>query len=470
MTLTLTLSGDARPEGGTPRELVLDRRGAVVGRAPGCDWALPDPTRHLSSRHFEIRFDGQQYLLTDCSTNGTMLGTSGQRISGSHVVRDGDRFLAGPYVIEARLSSQGAAPAASGWHGWGDTGGATPAASEAPAPSGWGPVPSTGGGGGGWQPQTGPSLARPEPHRAASSVWGDIPAAPASPPRGGWTPEAAAPPPPVVSAWDSAAPPADPASPWSSAAPDRPPTPSPNELWGRIAEGNVVDWARGGFGQPVERPRDPLGLNPEPQAALPPERPKPPAPPPAPTGAGDAAEFLRAAGLDPAQFPDPAEALRRAAPLLAKLVSGLVVMLEARARAKAQLGADATAFNPSGHNPLKFARRPEDALIALLSAPQPGFQAGDEAVEDAFRDLQSHQIATLRAMQGALKATVERFAPAAIEARAEKGGMLERVVPLARDAALWQAYVTSFSGVADASDEAFLEVFSKHFRTHYNQG
>jgi len=51
------------------------------------------------------------------------------------------------------------------------------------------------------------------------------------------------------------------------------------------------------------------------------------------------------------------------------------------------------------------------------------------AIEDAFQDLQSHQMATLRAMQGALKATLDRFSPAAIRSRAEAKGVLERIVP-----------------------------------------
>ncbi len=154
--------------------------------------------------------------------------------------------------------------------------------------------------------------------------------------------------------------------------------------------------------------------------------------------------------------------------LFRRLVAGLVVMLEARARAKAQLGAEATAFSPEGHNPLKFARSPDDALAMLLGVPQPGFMPSDRAVEDAFQDLQSHQMATLRAMQGALRNTLERFAPSAIRARAKAGGVLERVLPSARDAALWQAYEREFGGVAQGSDEAFLDMFAKEFREAYN--
>ncbi len=93
----------------------------------------------------------------------------------------------------------------------------------------------------------------------------------------------------------------------------------------------------------------------------------------------------------------------------------------------------------------------------------------ERAVEDAFFDLQSHQMATLKAMQGALRATLERFAPEAIRARAETKGFLESILPAARDATLWRAYEREFSGVARGSDEAFMDVFAKEFRKAYEE-
>ncbi|MFV0623266.1 type VI secretion system-associated FHA domain protein TagH [Sphingomonas sp. ac-8] len=505
MTLTLFIRSGPASAAAVP-ELVLDSRGGVVGRASSCDWSLADPTRHVSSRHFEIRYDGRDYLLVDCSTNGTFLSRTGERLSAPHRIVDGDAFTVGPFTLAARLSAASAPPA---WRGWDAGREATSAPTNAPSGDGWDaptPVPAPSGGwdspapaptpsggwdtpavssggwdappsvapgtsDGGWQPQIGPSLARAEPHRAAGQ-WAE-----ALPPRGapadgnaGWAPRPTAPAAPVASAWDTATPAPDPASGWSSAAPDRPPAPAPtpDDLWGRIAEGNVVDWARGGFGQPIEPRRDPLGLEPAappaPPAPPPSPRAAPPAAAPAPSGREDA--FLNALGIDASRLGEDADA--RAALLFRRLVSGLVVMLEARARAKAQLGAEATAFSPDGHNPLKFARTPDEALAMLLGPPQPGFMPPDRAVEDAFKDLQTHQVATLRAMQGALRTTLERFSPTAIRARAGNSGVLERIVPAARDAALWQAYEREFGGVAQGSDEAFLDMFAKEFREAYN--
>jgi predicted component of type VI protein secretion system len=72
-------------------------------------------------------------------------------------------------------------------------------------------------------------------------------------------------------------------------------------------------------------------------------------------------------------------------------------------------------------------------------------------------------------MQGALRATLDRFSPDAIRNRAQTGGFLESILPAAKDAALWRAYEREFSGVARGSDEAFMDVFAKEFRKAYEE-
>ncbi len=288
----------------------------------------------------------------------------------------------------------------------------------------------------------------------------------------------------------------DAASGWSSAAPDRPPPPSTDDIWGRIAEGNVVDWARGGFGASAAAPAasDPLGLDkqqlataafgaaPKPAARTPTTPPARAAatPPPSraastsPAASGDTAqliaEFLTAAGVDPAIIKGPpADVVRRGGGIIRRLVAGLVVLVEARARAKSQMGAESTRLEFDGNNPIKFARSPEQALAQLLNPKEKGFMESERAIEDAFFDLQSHQMATLKAMQGALRATLDRFAPDSIRKRAEGKGVLAKVLPAARDAALWKNYEREFSGVAQGSDEAFMDVFAKEFRKAYEE-
>lgn len=489
MPLTLTIRNASRLENGSPLSLVLDRRGAVIGRAATSDWCLPDPAQHISSRHCEIRYADGRFELLDHSTNGTFLYGQSARLETAYLVRQGDVFVIGHYEIVASLDDASAAAAAHTnaaaaepeWRGWNAFGGQPEAAAPANA-SAWGAVP------------TGSAISGSGP---MSQNW--------APPTAQGLPNGSAGAQPVASTWDvgPSLPPPTPASDWSAPM-AAPAAPAADDIWGKFADSNVVDWARGGFGAPNPPPIlatpaalgietggvDALGLRrgntpPNPYGQVAAAAPdfgntpqggfgsKPPpvaAPPPEHQAGNGLAMLLGAIGVEADRVKQgEAETFAQAGNLLHRLVAGLVVMLEARARAKSQLGAQSTNLEFDGNNPLKFARSPELALTQLLNPPERGFMSSDRAVEDAFKDLQAHQMATLKAMQGALRATLDRFSPTAIRSRAEDGGLLSKIIPAARDAALWAAYEKEFSGVAVGSDEAFMDMFAKEFRRAYDE-
>ena len=111
MPLTLTIRNAARLDNGSPLALVLDRRGATIGRAATNDWCIPDPSLHISSRHCEVKFDGGQYVLVDNSTNGTFLLGQGARLAAPHGIRQGDVFVIGQFEVVAALGDAAAASA-----------------------------------------------------------------------------------------------------------------------------------------------------------------------------------------------------------------------------------------------------------------------------------------------------------------------------------------------------------------------
>lgn len=517
MPLTLTIRNAERLDNGSPLSLVLDRRGALIGRAATSDWCLPDPSLHISSRHCEVRFAGGHYELIDHSTNGTFIDGQAARLAGPHLIAPGDVIRIGPFEIVAALDDAAAAqaaernsnPAPANWKGWtsgNEAQAAPPVAASAwdkrptgsaisgtgPMSQSWAAPPAAGvapaatgaASGSGWGPSPAPAAGGAAP---APSGWGPPPGAAPAPSTGGWANPASAPTPAPAggSPWGAPPPaPPKPASDWSSpAAP--PPPPAADDIWGKFSQSNVVDWARGGFGAASPSP-PPAFTAPQvhtPAAVAPAFQPTPPPAAPShaasPTSAvpqtgaaagGSLAAFAQSAGISLERLQSgEVQTLGVAGNLLRRLVAGMVVMLEARARAKSQLGAQGTSLEFDGNNPLKFARTPEQALEQLLNAPQRGFMDSERAVEDAFKDLQAHQMATLKAMQGALRATLDRFSPRAIRARAEQGGILSRILPGAKDAALWAAYEREFSGVAQGSDEAFMEVFAKEFRKAYEE-
>ncbi len=390
-----------------------------------------------------------------------------------------------------------AAPAAAPASAWDDPApSAAPASawdSPAPPPPAWGETASAPSFDWGAAPKPAASAWGSPPSPIPAQPWSAEPASPSSTDAGAWgaVNPAAAP----KSGWDALSTGGKPETPvdawtntqgsavsgrgpmaqnWSApraetapvAAERAPPAADADDVWGRFTSSNTVDWARGGFGDPAPAPQSPAispSVAPTPVDA-------PMRLPSAPTDDGAWQAFLAASGV-PADLlkGPPREAGAAAGAVMKRLVAGLVVMLEARARAKAQLGAQSTTLELSGNNPLKFARSPDRVLAQLLNPPERGFMEPGRAVEDSFQDLQAHQMATLAAMQGALRSTLERFSPDAIGARAETRGLLAKILPSARNAALWEAYVKEFDGVARGSEEAFLDIFSKAFKAAYEK-
>ena len=75
-----------------------------------------------------------------------------------------------------------------------------------------------------------------------------------------------------------------------------------------------------------------------------------------------------------------------------------------------------------GNNPLKFSAGDDDALAALLGAGRRTDMAPHEAVADALRDIRLHELASMAAMQSAVRAVLDGLDPAKLRAQAEQGG------------------------------------------------
>src|SRR4051794_20181757 len=107
MTLTLHIENETSlPDGGPLSVSIKGKRGLDIGRDPYLDWTLPDPSRFISGRHCEVRWQDGAYWLHDISTNGTFLNGAESRLKAPHRLRNGDRFVIGQYVIAATLDEE----------------------------------------------------------------------------------------------------------------------------------------------------------------------------------------------------------------------------------------------------------------------------------------------------------------------------------------------------------------------------
>lgn len=308
----------------------------VVGRAPECDWHLPDPNKILSSRHAEIRSEGGTFSIVDTSTNGVFINDSQSPIGKGNAaaISDGDRLRLGDFEICATVHASGDSSPA-------------PATQVEPTPDP-APIPEPIG-------VTSPS-AIPEPAAASQPVedFPDVLAAglgermmadthvpmpePSIP--GGWS-------------WDQ-----EPAPEASQPAATKTARPAPGR-----APTSETPPRQTAEPDALEALWDGLGISPE-------------------RASGMGTEFYRELG-----------GLTRA------LLDRLLDMIHARARQKQQLRVAQTLFQRSENNPLKFSATPQDALDSLLLRPHAANLKAQQAVNNAFDDIMSHERALMKGIE-----------------------------------------------------------------------
>jgi len=465
----LTLSILRCPDRVAPETRRFEGGEVVIGRGPGADWVLADPSAKplLSRRHCTIAFRAGAWTLTDSSTNGTTLnGTPAPEGQPTRALRDGDRLGIGPYEIEVSMAAEASAfrPSA----------GFDAAPAQAPVQA----APSIGGIGlrDDW-------LA--DDAHSASPFGGSPFGAPAfgtasTPSQSvGQDPFGAAPfgAPSIIL-------PADFGDDLLAPAPSPPPAqPDHTPSFGDVLQPPIArtllpsSWDDEPVAAAPPPASAPFAVTPppaaeapvifaEPEAAFPSAGLAPPPQPPrtAPAEGGLLAAFLEGAALSDAQPQNPIQALREAGAAFRAFVHGLRRVLIARAEVKSAFRIDQTMVRSRNNNPLKFAVSDDDALAALLGAGRRSDMAAAVAVQGALNDIRLHELATMAAMQEAMTELLGKLDPAKFFASAE-GGML----PGQKRARAFDLYEAEFKKLREAFSEKFDDAFGRAFAVAYER-
>jgi type VI secretion system FHA domain protein len=493
MTLTLTVL--RCPDAVPPETRQISGGEFRIGRGPDNDWIMPDTERLLSKRHCIIAFRNGGWAIADISTNGTYLNRDADPVGNGQIrdLRDGDRIRFGAYEIEARIAeAQGFGASASGF-GRASSPFDDPFGGDVFAPK---PPPAdhfTSAAFGADDPLFGApprpaSVTLPDHFDPLAGPGGDFLGAPTQPDHSPSFNDAFRAPAarqilPEEDDWDLS-PPASPAAPQAAPLPAQhaaPPPPSVSDPWAPQAAPSPFD-APAPFAQPV-----PLPPRPAPQAAnpfaesadfrpvaspAPQPAPAPPAPPvaaapaPAPQAAanGDAllTAFLKGAGLEAATPANPEALMQALGGTFRALVSGIRQALIARATIKGEFRIEQTMIRARGNNPLKFSADDDDALTALLGLGRRVDMGPDAAVSDALRDMRLHELATMAAMQDAVRALLAQLDPARLQT---DGGMA--LLPAQKKARAFEAYEKLHETITRALADDFDSVFGKSFARAY---
>ena len=220
----------------------------------------------------------------------------------------------------------------------------------------------------------------------------------------------------------------------------------------------------------------PAASAPQTQVPAPPSPASPQGAPSGPSAPGADAARLIAAFLDGAGVPDldvskqdPEAYFRAAGELFGIMVESLRDVLMSRAMVKGEFGVEQTMLRPRDNNALKFSVTPADAVAALLQPGRPGYMPPARAAREAFDDVRIHQLAVMAGVQAALMNLLRTFDPALLEARLQKGGMVESLMPGARRAKLWEAFCAAYKDIARDADSDFQAVFGREFARAYTE-
>ena len=164
------------------------------------------------------------------------------------------------------------------------------------------------------------------------------------------------------------------------------------------------------------------------------------------------------------------ELMRRVGELTRIAADGTVELLRSRATVKREMGAEPTMVHTRGNNPLKFAPDGLSALEQLLSPhPVRGFMDAIPAMQDAYDDLQAHQVAFVAGMRAALQGLLEMFDPSVLQQRLARRSVIDAMVPTARRARLWELFVEKYDVVSREAQEDFDSLFTREFVRAYDE-
>jgi type VI secretion system FHA domain protein len=121
------------------------------------------------------------------------------------------------------------------------------------------------------------------------------------------------------------------------------------------------------------------------------------------------AEVIAHAGMTNVQVtPELARDFGR---ILRIVVAGVMKLLQARQEFKSEMGVGVTTIRRTANNPLKCSADVDDALHNLLMKPSPAYLPPVEAFEDAFKDMENHQLAMLGALRSVFDKMLAEFDP-----------------------------------------------------------
>jgi len=180
--------------------------------------------------------------------------------------------------------------------------------------------------------------------------------------------------------------------------------------------------------------------------------------------------FLAGAGISKkdVECSSDIELMQKVGHLTRIATDGLMTAMRARATIKSNFRVSKTTIAPIENNPIKFLVTTDDALKTLLSDDRKGYMPAIESYAEAFKDLQTHQMALMSGLQATIKAVVSQFNPHRLEQEfdSQAGSSL---IPGHKKSKYWDNYNTYYLKLTDLLTDDFQNIYGEDFARAYEE-
>lgn len=421
----------------------FDRVGGVIGRSADSDWVLPDPEKIVSSTHAVISFEAGSYSIIDYSTNGSFINRSVEPIGKgqSRLLQDGDYLQIGEYEVEAEIRNYEVMDYEQA---------------------------------GGVQVKE-QSLYQADHHNEAIPAYHEL----ATSQQAGYEQsphETQVSPNPLNESYSPPAP-KQTHTPDPVLAPvltDKPgkttqavqSQPIPEEWEQSIQDGQSVQQQAQTQQKISPIPVAPVAENNvrASQAA---------AATSSKNGAEDArvclTALLKGMGLtaEEIQLCNQPDFYHRLGAALRLSLQGMLDILRARASMKSEFRVMQTTIRTQENNPLKFSINVDEAIRNLFARRIPGFLSWDQAIQECFKDMSSHELALMAGTEGAVNAVLDQLNPDNFAVEEGNNKSLEKWIPVAKKARHWDRYKEQYKRVNEELGQGSGKRFSEEFAEAY---
>lgn len=431
---------------------VFDRVGGVIGRSAEADWVLPDPEKIVSSTHAVITFEAGSYSITDYSTNGLFINRSVEALGKgqTRMLQDGDYLQIGEYEIEVAVEDHQVTQ--------------TEATNTDSYSS---PIINSGG-----QPDPRSQMAEDytsavtgtiEPQAFQAADFDQQPA------NGNPLDESYSAPPlkqtqatqPIPDDWNPEVNHSVQQPQIATVTAESAVAPQINAPKAEIEAGYLQQAPANMTPQPSIHTQTHAQSEMNGSQSAMPENPQ--------STEVCLAELMRGLGLNTAeiQLANQPEFYHRLGAALRLSLQGMLDILRARASMKSEFRVMQTTIRTQENNPLKFSINVDEAIRNLFARRIPGFLSWDQAIQECFKDMSSHELALMAGTEGAVNAVLAQLNPEHFTSDEQQGRSLEKWIPVAKKAKSWDKYQEQYKKVNEELGHGSAKRFSEEFAEAY---